>query len=240
MVRFVDPESKEPITHIASIEPLETPDAVGVFSCIKQGLQKINIDLDNTEANSVLPALICVNMDGASVNMGAKNGVARKLSDCVSHPVVITHCVAHRLELGVLDATKKLPYLDHFEQTIKRIYKFYSFSPKRRSHLLSIGEILDQDLIMYSDIKSIRWVSSKERAVKAVIRDYEATVTHLEQVLETSKKTDEKAQAKKILSDITQVKFVKYLHLMVDILNHVTAVSCLFQASDLLIYEVQE
>lgn len=57
---------------------------------------------------------------------------------------------------------------------------------------------------MYADIKSIRWVSSKQRAVQAI-------VTHLEQILEeTSMQIDEKAQAKKILSDITQVKFVKY------------------------------
>lgn len=80
-------------------------------------------------------------MDGASVNIGATNGGARKLSDCVSHPVVVIHCVAHRLELGVLDATKELPYLDHFEQTTKRIYKLHSFSPKRRSHLHTIAEI---------------------------------------------------------------------------------------------------
>lgn len=237
LVRFVDPDTKEPTTSLASIEPLETPDSNGVFLAIKRGLTTIDIDLDNPDSSS---ALVCVNMDGASVNMGAKNGVARKLSDCVSHPVIVTHCVAHRLELGVLDAAKKLQYLEHFEQTIKRIYKFYSFSPKRRSHLQAIAEILDQELVMYSDIKSIRWVSSKQRAVKAVVQDYEATVTHLEQILETSKKTDEKAQAKKILHDITQVKFVKYMHLMVDILRHVCSVSQLFQVSDLLIFEVQE
>ena len=149
-------------------------------------------------------------MDGA-VNTGAKNGVARKLSDCV----------AHRLEFGMLDAAKRLPYLDHFEQTIKRIYKFYSFSPKRRYHLHAIAEILDQELIMYSDIKSIRWVSSKQRDVRAIVKDYEVTVTHFEQILETSNKTNEKAQAKKILKDITQVKCVKYMHLMIDILKHV-------------------
>jgi hypothetical protein len=92
------------------------------------------------------------------------------------------------LELGVLDAAKTESYLEQFESTIKRIYRFYSPSPKRRAHLCSISEVLDKDLIMYSDIKSIRWVSSKRCAVNAVVQDYEASVMHLEQVIETSKK----------------------------------------------------
>lgn len=237
LVRFVDPETKSPVTSIASIESLHTPDAEGVFTAIKHGLQTVSIDIENGDNR---PALACINMDGASVNMGAKNGVARKLSDCVDHPVIITHCVAHRLELGVLDAAKDVSYLDQFEGVIKRIYRFYSYSPKRRAQLRSISEVLDEDLMMYSDIKSIRWVASKRRAVNAVVNDYKATVTHLEQVLETSKKTDEKAQARKIYNEITRVKFVKYMHLMIDVLRHVTSVSQLFQVNDLLMFEIQE
>jgi hypothetical protein len=167
-----------------------------VFSAIKNGLKTIDIDIENGDSK---PVLACINMDGANVNMGAKNGVAKKNSDCVNHKVIITHCVAHRLELGVLDAAKTESYLEQFESTTKRIYRFYSRSPKRQAHLCSISEVLDNDLIMYSYIKSIRWVSSKRRAVNAVVQDYEATVMHLEQVIETSKKNGEKSQAKKIL-----------------------------------------
>jgi hypothetical protein len=184
-VRFVDPDTKSPVTSIASIEALYTPDANGVFSAIINGLKTIDIDIENGDSK---PVLACINNDGASVKMGTKNGVAKKNSDCVNHKVITTHCVAHRLELGVLDAAKTESYLEQFESTIKRIYRFYSPSPKRRAHLSSISEVLDKDLIMYSDIKSIRWVSSKRRAVNAVVQDYEATVMHLEQVIETSKK----------------------------------------------------
>ncbi|KAH3708397.1 hypothetical protein DPMN_099530 [Dreissena polymorpha] len=92
----------------------------------------------------------------------------------------------------------------------------------------------------YSDIKSIRWVASKSRAVKAALKDYQATITHLEQVLETSKKTDEKAQAKKLHHEMVQIKFVKYMHLMMDIPTFVTATSQQFQIADLLITECSE
>ena len=126
------------------------------------------------------------------------------------------------------------------ESTLKRLYKFYSFNPKRRANLRSMAEVLDVDFVTYSDIKSIRWVASKTRAVKAVITDYQATVTHLEQILETSKRTDEKSQAKKIHSEMLQIKFVKYMHLMMDILTVVTETSQQFQVADLLIMECSE
>ena len=87
LLRFVNFESKPPVTTIASIEPLETPDANGVFTAIKRGLQVMDINVES----STKPVLAGVNMDGASVNMVAKNGVARKLADCVDHPVIITH-----------------------------------------------------------------------------------------------------------------------------------------------------
>ena len=44
--------------------------------------------------------IVCVNMDGAAVNMGAKSGVAKKINDAVGNNVLVTHCVAHKLELG--------------------------------------------------------------------------------------------------------------------------------------------
>ena len=75
--------------------------------------------------------LVGCNFDGANVMIGAKGGVSKKLEDKVSHPICIIHCVAHKLELAVLDAVKRCPYLPTFD-TVKEVYKFYYCSPKRR------------------------------------------------------------------------------------------------------------
>ena len=97
------------VTSIASIENLENASAVGVVDAIKRGLSKCDIDIDNlSNQNS---KLVCKNLDGAAVNLGAKNGVAKTLSDSVDNKVVVSHCVAHKLELGVLDAVKLVGYL---------------------------------------------------------------------------------------------------------------------------------
>ena len=46
--------------------------------------------------------------DGAAVNMGKKTGAAAKLKEEIGHLLSI-HCVAHRLELGMVDAIKAQP-----------------------------------------------------------------------------------------------------------------------------------
>ena len=104
-------------TSIACIENLENASAVDVVDAIKRGLSKCDIDnLSNQNSK-----LVCKNLDGAAVNLGAKNGVAKKLSDSADNKVVVTHCVAHKFELGVLDAVKLVGYLKKIENTLMRI-----------------------------------------------------------------------------------------------------------------------
>ena len=93
---------------------------------------------------------------------------------------------------------------------------------------------------MHSEIKAIRWVSSKLCALEAVCQDINVTVTHMEQVLETSNRADEQGQAKAILSDLKSFKVVKYIYLMLDMLTVVSKSSVLFQNKDLLLFEVKE
>lgn len=66
------------------------------------------------------------------------------------------HCVAHKLELAILDAVKEMPILKNFEETIKLIYKFYHYSPKRRREVKAIPAVLDEDLCHLSSIKQVR------------------------------------------------------------------------------------
>lgn len=73
--------------------------------------------------------------------------MSKRLEDKVSHSICIIHCVAHKLELAVLDAVKRCPYLPTFEDTVKEVYKFYYYSPKRRREVNEIANIIDQDAV---------------------------------------------------------------------------------------------
>jgi len=174
LLRYIHPQTHEPVTALAGIENLENSSAGGVFAAIKSGVMKCGIDLTNPDAENQ-PKIICVNMDGAAVNMGAKNGVAKKINDSVDNKVIIMHCVAHKLELGILDAVKDVGYLKKFEDELKRICKFYSSSPKRRGELKNLAKIFEEDLLMHTEIKAVRWASSKHRVLTAVCQDLHIT-----------------------------------------------------------------
>jgi NADH:ubiquinone oxidoreductase subunit 3 (subunit A) len=45
--------------------------------------------------------ILFIIFDVTAVYLGAMNGVEEKLSDAVDNNVMVTHCVAHELELGV-------------------------------------------------------------------------------------------------------------------------------------------
>ena len=89
-------------------------------------------------------------------------------------------CVAHKLELSVLDAAKSMPYLQIFEETIKSIFNFYHFSTKRRRELAEIAVLLSTMLTNYSSVKAVRWVASKSRALLAVKKNFASTFMHSE------------------------------------------------------------
>ncbi|CAG2256385.1 unnamed protein product [Mytilus edulis] len=133
---YVHPETHAPVTALASIENLESATANTVYAAIKS---KCGITLGNNEVEDQ-PKIACVNMDGAAVNMGAKNGVAKQINDQVNNKVIVMHCVAHKLELGILDAVKDVVYLKKIEDELKRICKFYSFSPKRGVELKKLSQ----------------------------------------------------------------------------------------------------
>lgn len=41
--------------------------------------------------------------------------------------VIGIQCIAHKLELAVLDPNKKFSYMSTFEATVKGVFKFYFF-----------------------------------------------------------------------------------------------------------------
>lgn len=232
LLRFVNKDGY-PVTQFGSIEAAESATADGVLKCVTDGLGKLNLDVKSKE-----PALVCANFDGAAVMMGCNSGVSTQLKDTVPH-LVSVHCVAHKLELSVLDAVKTEDYLKKFENTVKQIFKFYYRSPKRRRELKAVAEMLESELSHYGDIKTVRWVASKMKALKAIKSNLHVTIAHLENAA-ASDKGDTGSTAKGLLKEIQSARFVKYLHMMLDFLSAVTATSVKFQKNNLLVVEVEQ
>ena len=229
-VRYVGPNGR-PTTQFADIVALESADAVGVTSAIEKGLQAVDIDEELLKEK-----LAGCNFDGANVMMGKKGRVMQHLQAKIGRPIIVMHCVAHRLELAVLDAVKTCSYLSRFEDTVKSIFKFYFYSPKRHREVNEIANILEEDTVYYSGIQATRWLASRHRAICSLEKHFPTTVMHLQHKGGLS---DEQGQrAKGILKDLLSEKFVKYLYFMMDVTKVLSTLSKTFLSDELCITDV--
>ena len=161
-VRFVDRSAGVPITNYIDLIEVKSAAAPGVKQAIEKALENIGIGQDDLKQK-----LVCLNMDGASVNMGQYNGVAALFKREIP-PVIAIHCVAHKLELAVHDAVKKENYIKgKYEESFKGIIKLYQYSPKLRRGLQEMAEFIESVVVEYGTVQQIRWISSNLRALTA-------------------------------------------------------------------------
>ena len=159
--------------------------------------------------------------------MGKKSGVTKQLQDIAEHPVCIIHCVAHNLELAVLDAIKEMPYLAIFQETVMSVFKFYFYSPKHRREVNEIAAILDQDRVYYSGLQKTRRAASQFRVINTLERHLLTTFTHLQHNSQT--KGDDGAKAKGILQNLQSEQFVKFMYFLLDVMKVLSDLSKSFQ-----------
>lgn len=123
-VRYVK-DNGDISTYMIKCQPVKSSNAAGVLEAIDEAVNTMGIREDTWKKK-----VVCANFDGAAVMMGAKTVVAGRLKQRIPHIITI-HCVAHKLELAVLDSVKGCEYLVKFEDTLKTIFKMYYYSPKK-------------------------------------------------------------------------------------------------------------
>ena len=172
-IRYVNKKGRS-VCHFVDIVALEYAYADGILHAIDQSLLGIGITKTTLEQK-----LVGCNFDGASVMLGSKTGVATQLNERVNQNIVIIHCVAHNLELGVGDAIKSVPYLQSFMNSVSQIFRFYYYSPKKRRELHGFADIFEEQAVYYSSgSQKTRWVASRHRALLALEKNFAITVNN--------------------------------------------------------------
>ena len=161
--------------------------------------------------------------------LGSKTGVATQLNERVNQNIVIMHCVAHNLELGVGDAIKSVPYLQSFMNSVSQIFRFYYYSPKKRRELHGFANIFEEQAAYNSSgSQKTRWVASRHRALLALEKlEHVATGTG-----------EDAAKARGMVKAIKTEKFVTFLYFLLDVTKVLRELSLQFQSDDLFITEV--
>ena len=157
--------------------------------------------------------------------LGCHGGVAAKLTKDTPHLVVI-HCVAHRLQLAVLDLLKAVPFMQEVKKTLRGLYIYYHSSPKRSSQLKEVAAALQMQLLKLKNINSVRWVASKEQALQAFLKSWQAVVFQSQK--NSNVGTSDTQKAKVLLKAICNFRFLKYCHFLYDFLAVLRRLSATF------------
>ena len=179
-------------------------------------------------------------VDGASVNLGKRQGVAAILKREISNLIDI-HCLSHRLELSTLEMQRECKFVQNVYDILQLAWKTYLYSPKCRRELDALGRELGLDVLKPRPAKASRWLPHVSGALQVFIKrqkggnmfcdppQYATVLTHMEHRVTTSIKSDVKGRAKFITKAMKTVSFGCFGHFLADLFDVLSKLSVQFQ-----------
>ena len=213
--------------YVAVVE-LKNADANGVIASINTGM--VEFGLENWKSQTV-----DFGSDGASVYVGRLNGVVAKLR--VEIPWLLgVHCIAHRLELSVLDALKDEEQLNNVQEMLQGLYKHYHYSPKALRELKELAQVLDEKINKLVNLRGTRWLPHISRALTVMMKSFSVIYAHLENTIsENTSRVEMRGRARKTLNVLSNFRNLLFIHLMLHVLAVLKAPSLLFQRDNIVI-----
>ena len=208
----------------AGLEDLEHAHAQGVYEALDRAMTGCGIP-DWKEK------LVGAGSDGAKVNIGRNNSVATRLSENRPY-VIIGHCVAHRLELGVLEAIREHPMLGNVQDMLKKVHKHYHYSPKALRELRAIAEAMEEKVIKPTRLQGTRWVPHIYKAMNTLLKDYTVILAHFEHVAEAAPgqaTAEVKGRARYMTTKLRDWRILRFMSFLQDVLEVISRLSLRFQ-----------
>ncbi len=221
-------EAVGPVTFFLDIVELSRGTAEGIESALLKCLTEHGLNNDLLRA-----CWIGLGVDGASVMLGIKGGLAARLK--LMYPRLISwHCFNHRLELSVNDAIKACSEINHFRIFMDSLYATYSVSPKCLRELAECAKELEIQVQRIGRVLGVRWVASSLRTVQAVWQSYAALHKHFsDKADDTSCDSRERAKFSGFAKKLENPIFIQNLGLMYDALQELSDLSLALQKADI-------
>uniref|UniRef100_A0A2H8TX88 Zinc finger MYM-type protein 1 n=1 Tax=Melanaphis sacchari TaxID=742174 RepID=A0A2H8TX88_9HEMI len=169
--------------------------------------------------------IVAQSYDGASVMSGRFNGVQQKVK--LRHPCAIyTHCMAHRVNLIVIDMCKIVKETRYVFNCLESIYIHFSM-PTNNFKFKEIQKQLGLKKISITAISDTRW-NCRVKNCTSVKHNFKAIIEALKEKIENSNDRDV-SQALGILSIMNTVSFIFHLIVLEDILQVINILSTQLQ-----------
>ena len=95
--------------------------------------------------------------------------MAAKLKEEIGHLLSI-HCMAHRLELGMVDEIKAQSGIKKLQEVLHYLYMQYHYSPKALRELRVLEDALEDKVLKPTNLKGARWLPYIYKATQVVVQ----------------------------------------------------------------------
>ena len=226
---------------------LENSKAVNTFAALKecpngkaQGItEAITLAMDEIDRNWK-DRNACLGTDGATLMVGKNDGVFGILKGDISS-LISVHCIAHRLELGLQDTLKAIPLFREVNEMLQGMWKYYKYSCKAQKELKELAESMNERAYKCVKAGGCRWVPHLHRALLVLLyKKYKNIVLHFEHASRVRDSSNEmQGRATNYSKKLKSFKFLKFMHLLLDVIKEVSKVPLLFQRDDVTVSDVQ-
>ena len=165
-----------------------------LFSDYNNLLKKRNEDaFQGLDVTSLKNRLVGIKLDGASVNMGRKSGVAILLKESLPW-LEFVHCFDHRLELALKDAFQDIKPFQMVDKILMKIDYLYQNSPKRLRELKAFSKDLEEAVPKPTKAYGTRWIDHKFWVGEVLLSHYRTYITHIESLSQTNSQATKRAE----------------------------------------------
>lgn len=174
---------------LGSAEP-QIRGAEGILEAIKTAC---NTTLNCPDAaKRVFSATSSLVTDGASVNIGHKNGLwelfkKEKNSIDTTHPFVTFWCAVHRTNLAWDKVTKDVTEISHLIATLSSISAYFHSSGLRTRELKTIAEKEKISVSHFPTYFEVRWTEFTSNLLNAILNSWLALVLYFKENVNDSK-----------------------------------------------------
>ncbi|XP_063951982.1 zinc finger protein 862-like [Lytechinus pictus] len=211
-----------PVNVLIGLQELEHANAPGHFNAIKLALEAISFD--NWQSS-----IVALGTDGAAVMIGRERGLATLMREKVPWLYNI-HCMAHRLELGVMDVIKQHHEMQRITDMLQGMFKTYKASPKSWRDLQRVAEVMETRLLRPGNVQGTRWLPHIKAALRALMESFEAISAHRENMVEQRAGSAEmQGRARKSLRILKDHRIVRFSCFIMDVLDILSRLSLRLQ-----------
>jgi len=175
-----------------------------------------------------------ISFDNASVMVGAKTGVQKRLCE-LNEKLVFINCDNHSLNLAGVHAVECDTSSVTFFDKLKALFEFFSRNTQRWNALKTLTAVLS-----VKGSTDSRW-SSRAEAVRAVVLELDAIFATSEELSTSTDFTaDTRSKAETLLNVMLTFEFLAYWHFWNAVLRKINVVQVRLQSSSITFTEAHD